>query len=369
MSLKTAFVSLSRKLQNGILRFFRVLLYSSPRNVSKLLVFRTGSIGDNICAMPSIVAIRKKFPDAQLHILTNAGSSNLVSLQHLLHRDYYNKIIDYIGYSPSDLYKLLKTEKYDLVIELPQDQAGLIPQLRNMFFFRFARIRSGFGWQVNTIFSFRQAQEKTMNFISERTRLLNILASNKIIGEEIIFPLTLIDDDQQVVDSFIGKLPADKKIVAVVPGAKRPQNRYPFERFEQIAAWLVTKGYTVVVVGGPEDVERGQELAKINGVFDATGKFTPSQSAVLLSRCSVTISNDTGPMHLSYAAGTPVIGLFSSRDFQEKWFPPKGNIALRNYDVHCSLCFSETCSDNICMQGIPLDKVKGAFFQMEAALR
>lgn len=367
--MKTAFVSLSRKFQNGIIRFFQSLLFSKSRNVSKVLLFRTGSIGDNICAMPSIIAIRRKYPDAQLHILTNAGSSNLVSLQHLLHQDYYNRIIDYIGYKPSDLFKLLKVEKYDLVIELPQDQAGMISQLRNMFFFRFAGIRSGFGWQVNTIFSFRQAQEKEMTFISERERLLNILASNNITGEEKMFPLKSSSEDVQVVDLFISRLPADKKIVAIVPGAKRPQNRYPFERFEQIARWLTEKGYSVVVVGGPEDFERGQKLSAIQGVLDATGKFTPAQSAILLSRCFLTISNDTGPMHLSYAVGTPVVGLFSSRDFQEKWFPPKENIALRNYDVHCSLCFSETCSNNICMQGIPLDKVKDAFLQMEAALR
>jgi ADP-heptose:LPS heptosyltransferase len=94
--------------------------------------------------------------------------------------------------------------------------------------------------------------------------------------------------------------------------------------------------------------------------------LSPAQSAVLLSKCVIAISNDTGPMHLSYVVKTPVIGIFSSRDFQQKWFPPEGNMALRNYNVHCSLCFSESCSNNICMQGIPLEEVKSAFVKLES---
>lgn len=356
-------VRISRSVQNGVLSFVRWILFSRYKDPSKILVFRTGSIGDNVCAMPAIVAIRKKFPDAQLHILTNAGATNLVSLQNLLHEDYYDNIIDYLGYNARQLFNVIMKERYDLVIELPQDQATFISQLRNMIFFRFAGIRSGFGWQVNTIFAFRQQQEKGMTFISERERLLNIVG-----GGANVFPLKSSSQDHEVVKIFFDKLPS-AKIVALVPGAKRPQNRYPFERFEALAKWLVEKKYNVVVIGGPEDVGRGEKLSSIPGVFDATGKFTPAQSAIAISRCFMTISNDTGPMHLSYASGTPVIGLFSSRDFQEKWFPPKGNIALRNYDVHCSLCFSETCSNNICMQGIPIEKVKDAFLQMEAIIR
>jgi len=355
--------------ENAIINVLRLVLFRKPSAPSKILLFRTGSIGDNICAMPAIVTIRKKFSTAQLHILTNAGGGNLVSLQHLLDKDFYDKIIDYLGYSPRQLFDVIKKEKYDLVIELPQDQARLIVQLRNMIFFRLAGIRSGFGWQVNTVFSFRQAQEKKMMFISERDRLLNLLAENNIFSDEMSFPLKRTGEDDKVVDAFFRNIPGHKKFVALVPGAKRPQNRYPFERFQVLASWLVEKNYAVLIVGGSEDVERGAQMVTIPGVFDATGKFTPAQSAIALSKCFVTISNDTGPMHLSYANGTPVIGLFSSRDFQEKWFPPAGNIALRNYNVHCSLCFSETCNNNICMQGIPLDRVKDAFLQVEAALQ
>jgi heptosyltransferase-2 len=78
-----------------------------------------------------------------------------------------------------------------------------------------------------------------------------------------------------------------------------------------------------------------------------------------MGRCKVVVSNDTGPMHLAYAAGTPVVALFSSRDYPEHWFPPEnsGNTTLRLYDVHCSICLSDTCTNNICMKRITPDEV------------
>jgi ADP-heptose:LPS heptosyltransferase len=318
--------------------------------------------------MPSIASIRQHFPHAELDILTNAGGKNLVSLQNLLAPKYYDHIIDYSGASRSALFRKLKEGCYDLVIELPQDRVSLLSELRNMLFFRLAGIRSGFGWQVNTSYAFRRVQEKAGGFISERERLLNILQKEGIKPLRGKYPLKIDGANEKLNSLFEGF--QSKKMIALVPGAKRSQNRYPLERFIELGKWLHSKGYDMVAVGGPDDQDMGGRLAStVPDVKNFCGMLDPVESAALLSKCRVTISNDTGPMHLSYAVGTPVIGLFSSRDFQEKWFPPKPSIALRNYDVHCSLCFSETCSNNICMQGIPLESVKRAFLELEAQLK
>jgi heptosyltransferase-3 len=355
-------------IKNAAVSLVRGLLFRRSDDPKKILLFRTGSIGDNICALPSIVSISRHFPNAKLHILTNAGGKNLVSIQNLLEPQYYDRIIDYSGASRKNLFKQLKEGRYDLVIELPQDQVSLRTELRNMLFFRLAGIRSGFGWQVNTSYAFRKTQEKAGGFISERDRLLKILQEEGIEPQKGEYPLN-IDVAREKVKRLLQGFQS-KTIVALVPGAKRSQNRYPFERFIELGKWLRAKGYDVVIVGGADDQDMGMRLASaVPSARNFCGQLDPIESAMLLSKCKLTISNDTGPMHLSYAVGTPVIGLFSSRDFQEKWFPPKPSIALRNYDVHCSLCFSETCSNNICMQGIPLEAVKNAFLELEAQLK
>lgn len=358
-------------MQNGVLRAVMFFLYQRAKNPKRILVFRTGSIGDTICAMPAIAAIRSHFKHASIHILTNAGNfhTNLVSMQRLLDPAYYDKLIDYHGYRPKELLKILKDGEYDLVIELPQNEASMLTELRNMFFFRFANIRSGWGWGVHTFFSFRQTQEKWMRFPSETERLLAILKKHQVASRVGGYPLNLRDEDKSMVELLLNhafrEYPSKARLVGLVPGAKRPQNRYPLDRFVALATWLKDKGYAVAVIGGPEDVELGNAIATHPGIISFCGKLTPVQSAILLSKCVITISNDTGPMHLSYAAGTPVIAIFSSRDFPDKWFPPPGNIAIRNESIHCSLCLSEVCSNNICMQGISLSRIQIAFQEFE----
>lgn len=373
-SLKLRWVKFNLWFQNAVISLCRLALFRDHNDPKRILIFRTGSIGDNICSIPSIVAIRKHFIAAEIHLLTDAGGQNLASLDRLLSPDYYNKVIDYSNLRILQLLQVIRKGRYDLVIELPQNIVTLRLEIRNMIFFRLAGIRSGFGWHVTTCFSFLQTQEKHLQFLSEAKNLLQIIESHGIkVFDAERYPLQLTDEDRAIAEGTLHKtVPADyiqNRMIALVPGAKRSQNLYPLDRFVLLAEWLVRKGYTVLVIGGQEDIIRGNEMAMQKGVFSFCGKLTPLQSAALLSKCFIAISNDTGPMHLSYAVGTPVIGLFSSRDFQNKWFPPEGNIALRNYHVHCSLCFTETCGNNICMQGIPLDAVKNAFLELEGRIK
>jgi ADP-heptose:LPS heptosyltransferase len=361
--------------KNGLLGLFAKILFQRRERFLKILVFRTGSIGDNICALPAVVAIRRHFTGAEIHILTTAGLQSPVSMSRLLSEEYYDKLIDYEGYSRRELFKHVRGNRYDLVIELPQNMVQFWPMIRNMLFFRLAGIKSGWGWEVSTIFSFRQVQERLVRFPSETERLLNILLKNGVmIKPERAYPLRITKKDIDSVEELMAlkrvENPTRNSMIALVPGAKRPQNRYPLERYIELARWLVSRGYSVLVVGGADDVGRGLKLEEVEGVYSFAGLLSPIESAVLLSRCHYAISNDTGPMHLAYAVGTPVLAIFSARDFPNKWFPPPGKSkTLRNYDIHCSLCFSETCADNICMKGISLDEVKAAFVEFEKSTR
>lgn len=356
--------------QSAVLRGVQWLLYSTYSSPQKILVFRTGSIGDTICAFPALTTIRERFAKSTVHILTTAGKRSPVSMERLLDASCYDRLIDYEDHSPQQLFQLVKNEKYDLIIELPQNMATIWPMIRNMFFFRLAGIPAGLGWQLATVGWFRQLQERHLNFPSERDRLLTILSDNGIRALDTYrYPLRITTDDAETVTKIMRIRGIEgvckSRLIALVPGAKRPQNQYPLNRFAELSQWLAKQGYTVVVLGGPEDVDRGTHLEVASQAFSFAGKLSPIQSAILFSRCRLTISNDTGPMHLSYAAGTPVLAIFSSRDFPNKWFPPQGSLVLRNNDIQCSLCLSETCPDNICMKGIPLDKVKDAFAELE----
>jgi heptosyltransferase-2 len=231
-------------------------------------------------------------------------------------------------------------------------------------------IKQGFGWEYATVRFFRKVQENHLRYPGEIERLLHILQSNGLrVDPDYTFALKIMDQDIGYIRKEAEAIQKErnKPLIGVVVGAKRPQNRWPLPFFRVIVEQLV-KTYNVVVIGGPEDIPLADTLADLPGVFIRCGRYTPIQSGLMLRHCELCLSNDTGPMHLAYSFGTPVVALFSARDFPYKWFPPESNlnVVLRKYDIHCSLCLTETCANNICMQAILPIEVSSAINQVLA---
>lgn len=338
---------------NGILNFFKWLFFKKNPEPTHILIFRTGSLGDNICAIPSIAAIRKHYPKARIDILVNSGASNLVSLEQLLHHDYYDEIINYLDIPRSEVVKLMRSRKYDLVIQLPQTGSPFIRLLRDLFFYRLI-CKSGFGWTLSTVPFFRRTQENYVLFDNETKRLAIMLKRFHIDVDQEFYPLNFNEADSQLVDKQYEPVQqTGRASLAIVAGAKRPQNRWPAIYFQEIIDKYKDR-YNIILIGGPEDANLLGPMTEGGAIFNFCGKLSPLQSALMLKKCNLVVSNDTGPMHLAYAVGVPLIAIFSSRDFPGKWFPPENpkNSVFRSYGVPCSLCLSETCGDNICMKRI-----------------
>lgn len=198
-------------------------------------------------------------------------------------------------------------------------------------------------------------QAKLINFENERDRLLGILENNGLKTFGLIFPLGLTDDIKKKIENFVKdkKLMDKDKNVGLVVGAKRPQNRWPIEYFKEVTEYLLNKGYNIFLFGGPDDFELAEQI-KGERVFNFCGKLSPLETAEMMKYCKLVISNDTGPMHLAYAVGTPLIAIFSSRDYAGKWFPPENekNIVFRNDYIYCSNCFIECKNSNRCIKQI-----------------
>lgn len=362
-------VSVYKGTCNVILRGLQKILYKRITSPARILIFRTGSLGDNICAMPAIEATRKRFPQATIDILTNAGKANLVTLDKLLSPACYNAMIDYLGMDKRSLFRSLHKKGYDLVVYLPQADASFFTLLRDLLAFRFIS-RAGFGWEKLTVMFARQTQEKYIAFQNETSRLNGIMKRNGIEVPTNSFPLNLTSKDETIVNEIFEKngLQEKRKNIGIVVGAKRPQNRWPIDKFKQVIEHF-HKQYNLVLVGGPEDRELTKELQQFENIYDLTGQLSPIQSALALQKCALALSNDTGPMHLAYAVGTPVVAIFSSRDFPGKWYPPTSpsNRVFRAENIPCSICLTETCHNNLlCIRSIepqPVIKVMEELLQ------
>lgn len=283
-------------------------------------------------------------------------------MEKLIAPDVFDAIINYENLNRHELIHLLKKEQYDLLIQLPQYDATLRNLVRDLLFFRFfAGIKSGFGWCYSGATLFKKTQEQCGSNLNERDRLNAILKRHGLkINASDMFHFNITDEDAQVVQQEWNgtNLDLSKITIGIIIGAKRPQNRWPIGHFEAVVQHF-SNTYNIIFIGGPEDVGPVSSLLDFPHTHSFCGRLTPVQSGLMMCRCTAILSNDTGPMHLAYSFGNRVLALFSCRDFPGRWYPPQNgdNIILRSENIPCSLCFSETCSDNICMKKIRPEEV------------
>jgi ADP-heptose:LPS heptosyltransferase len=150
-------------------------------------------------------------------------------------------------------------------------------------------------------------------------------------------------------------------LLAVCPATNMPAKEWRIDNFSEIGKRLLSAGnYEIVVLGGGADRAKAASLVHGWGAgINACGELTVTQSACLLSMCSLCLTLDSGPMHLAAAVGTPCVALFSGRDFPGRWDPPGPNHHVIRHAVPCGGCMAENCPlpGHPCMTGITIHQV------------
>lgn len=318
---------------------------------NRILIMRNGSIGDSITAFPAIVSLKNRFPEAKIDIITNSGSTHFVGMEQLLDASYYSSIINYYGWGIIKLFRSLKAQNYDLFINLSQDKTKWHSELKRLIFIKLCGIKSAVGFEVGTILVLLKIQNIDKTKISEIQRLILIIQKLNVPISNI-FPIKPESNLTLVNDLFNSNDLNHSKIISIVIGAKREQNKWPLKSWSKLIELCLNSGFEIIIVGSEEDNFDAIQLQK-NRVFNWCGQLSINQTAEVFKRCRLVVSNDTGPMHLAYALNIPVIGLFSAWQLANVWFPPKGKgVTLVDYSVSCALCYSNKCSNNICLQRI-----------------
>jgi heptosyltransferase-3 len=349
-------------LLNQIIELVKGTIYPSKNlhNPSRILVVRKGNLGDIICSVEAFEAIKNNYPNASIDIITTTGKLSLLGVYNVLPDGYFNDLISYNDYNWFKLFKRIKSKSYDLVIELPPDVDTLFNQLRNMIFYRLSGINNGFGWGISRTNFLHKQQVRLLEFDNEQTRLKNILEKQEIeVSPEKVKALLFSDQDKKDAIVLMGKMPVKSNTVAICIGAKLDKKKWPIEYFEAVINDLQQEGMQIIAIGDKQDE---QEISGLNNsnIINLCGKLTVRQSAAVLSLCSFTICNDSGPMHLSYSVGTPVIAVFSSRNYNGKWFPTNDGInrVFYNKTINCAGCMNNACASNECMKSVlPVDVI------------
>lgn len=152
-------------------------------------------------------------------------------------------------------------------------------------------------------------------------------------------------------------------LVALHPAATRADKCWPLESFAALGRKLQKAGFRPLILGGPGQKEICHRLSRSLGpqALNAGGHTTIRQAAALLGRCAFLVSNDSGPIHLAAAVGTPVVSLSLGR-VQPRVTGPylPGSLALEA-DLDCAPCADPAaCPHQRCKQTITPDDALAA---------
>lgn len=339
--------------------------------VNRILIYRIGNLGDTICAMPAMVAVRQHFPKSMIYLLTNKETTGNPDTEEILKGNDF--IDDIITYDPArlkeicyakDIFKKLRLLQFDLLIYLSLSEGTYTRLMRDRLFFRLIGCKRHVGFKLprptntSTIKGLR-----TPVFPQEADRLMTLLIPLGIDPTKVEFRLPIKDNDKKAVDAIWSKYGLKDKnpVVAICPGAKFTVKRWDVSRFAEVAAALKNLfNAKIVLIGGPGDNREGEEILKRvgNSIINLIGKTTYMESAEIISRCNLLISNDCGPAHLAAAASTPVVGIYSSRSFPGLWHPwGNHHTVLRNDTLSCRFCFRTECETKECINSITAEQV------------
>jgi len=157
---------------------------------------------------------------------------------------------------------------------------------------------------------------------------------------------------------------AHETCIAIHPGASCPSKIWPVRRFAELADALHKQyGWKVVLVAGNADKAHAAAVADAmsSPVVNLAGKTSILQLASLLRRAAIFVSNDSGPVHVAAAVGTPVVSIFGRRQpglSPRRWGPTSPRSVALHKDVGCIECLAHHCKKQFaCLSAITVDDV------------
>ena len=349
-------------------------------DLKRILVFRTGHLGDTLVAVPAFWALRDAFPAATIAYLSSADAANpqYVSARDVLpETGMFDEWISYPNLSSGfgDLVSLIRLaikirrKRFDAVVYMMTRYRTARQIERDRLFFRLAGIRNIIGADFVREHNLPLEIPKPVPRIEkEGTFLLRLLREAKIVDghREFLPDLALGGEERAAVREWMDSTGITKyagPLIAVGPGSKWDSKIWDERRYADVVSRLIaTQDVVPIIFGGPEDREKGERLIAVWGRgANAAGALNVRKAAAALSECAFYLGNDTGTMHLAAAVGTTCVAMFSAVDWAGRFEPSGEQHVLFRRSVECEGCHSPTCLNNEyrnkCLELIAADDV------------
>jgi ADP-heptose:LPS heptosyltransferase len=338
--------------------------------IERVLVYRLGSLGDTVMALPALHLIRERFPKAEITILTNAPVhqkapplASIVENTNLCQQVMSYPLRLRSVQSLRRLRNEIATRRFQLAIHLAESR-GWLKSLRDHLFFQACGIGRIVGIPSRRRDLF--CQPLAGRYEWEAQRLIRRLAPPGEIDLQADkwWDLHFTAPELARADELLAGIP--RPFLAASLGTKKDVNDWTEPNWHSLLGKIGAQWPELgLALLGSEDERAGSERCSQGwpGLrLNLCGRTAPRISAAVLRQARLFIGHDSGPMHLAGAVGTPCIAIFSAKGLHGQWFPRGRRNTIIHHQTECAGCGLEVCVHHAkkCILSITVDEVMQA---------
>jgi heptosyltransferase-1 len=355
------------------------------RQFERILLIKPSAVGDVVHALPVLVKLRARYPEARIDWLITPANADLV--RH--HPDLSNTVLfprqEFTRFGqnwsatagPFRLLSKIRRTRYDLVIDLHGQFRSALFTLASG-----APVRIGFDRPrkraeaeapklppgVPETHGWRGAREGSWVAYTHRIPIptLDVHAVDRYLW---LAPMLGLDDRppdfrihlppeaMATLESLLGAEGIGGKPLGVlVPGTIWETKHWRVEGFAEVGRHLIESGMDVVVAGTSRDRSRCEAIvADCPGARDLSGRTSLAGLVALIEKAAICVTNDSGSMHVAVAVGSPVVSVFGPTN-PRRIGPYGRSNAVLQADIPCAPCYlrrlRDCPMDHLCMREV-----------------
>ena len=355
--------------------------------VKRVLIYRLGSLGDTLIALPALHLVGRAFPEAERRLLTNVPvSAKAPPAAAILANTGLVAGYERYAVGTRSLRELtglvwrIRRWRPEVLVYLGASR-GVASAVRDARFFRVCGIARQIGVPITEDMD-RNRVESEGVWEPEAARLARNIAElgDARLEDPASWSLGLMEAEHARAAEALGAEAMARPLLAVSVGTKVQAKDWGRENWRALLARIGAEHpeYALALAGAPEESEASEFAAagwreavgargKTPVVVNLCGRLTPRESAAVFARARLFAGHDSGPMHLAAAVQTPCVAIFAARNKPRVWFPYGGRHRVLYHQTDCWGCGLETCliEGKKCILSISVDEVAA---QVSAAL-
>jgi len=329
--------------------------------VHKILVIKLRAIGDVVLSTSVLPSLRSAYPNSEIHFLVETSGKDVVEDNPnvdrivILPRKEWERLSGPARFRENIRFiKELRSFQYDLVFDLFGNPRSAILTL-----FSGARTRIGFAFRGRKIaythkVTPRGAHVHEVEFNLDALRHLDI----PIVSKSPCFPIKPTNR-QMLQDWLNDKGLKDAFLIGIHAWGSWDAKRWELEKFARLADHLIRIYQAkIILLWGPGEKEYARQVqAYMKHPACLAPETSLKELGGLISLCHLIVANDSGPMHIAAAVGTPTVGIFGPTHYQLQGpYGPQHGVAYKK-DLICLGCNRLECKERTCMDTLEVEDV------------